>query len=400
MERTTFSRAERRTYAQEATRRRDGVVARRVKRKKETAARWGRAFSLSSSDSNRPPQVRRIRNNGKSLLLRSLVVTILSIVWLDSSVTASVQSNSRLFEKQINATVALLQQSSYTNVTCSGYFSNLNANEYLNLSSIDVAKCPVRQMFYATNNYFPVWGYESNVANDYGKILVRQSGECTVISDTSASHDFQIPCKAHDYCYDLRKASFSGTVSDKDCDDAFNQLMKANCNDRSFINRQLCNATRATVYRAVRLGPVVTDPNPGVVVISNIASRKCVDVEGPSLATRTPLQQWKCKNINNQRFRIWPSAGASGYFEVRPVYPTNRCVSIANSVWIDPCNSNQYSQQVRIRGIAKKDEYIITSRIRPRGCWHVPHSTKDGLDLLNPYCNVQDSWSRWRINSG
>lgn len=74
--------------------------------------------------------------------------------------------------------------------------------------------------------------------------------------------------------YDLRKASFSGTVSDKDCDDAFNQLMKANCNDRSFINRQLCNATRATVYRAVRLGPVVTDPNPGVVVISNIASKK------------------------------------------------------------------------------------------------------------------------------
>lgn len=41
----------------------------------------------------------------------------------------------------------------------------------------------------------------------------------TYSPDTGPFFDFQVPCKAHDYCYDLRKAGFSGTVTDDACDD-------------------------------------------------------------------------------------------------------------------------------------------------------------------------------------
>ncbi len=252
-------------------------------------------------------------------------------------------------------------------------------------------------MFYATNNYLPVWGHESNVANDYGKVVIRQDGGCTLISDTGPSYDFQIPCKAHDYCYDLRKASFSGTVSDRACDTTFNQLMNAHCNDRAIGHRKACAAARVGAYLAVITPPVVTNPNPGAVMFSNVASRKCIDVEGPSATRWTPLQQWSCKRVNNQRFKIWPSSGAPGLFEIRPLFPNNRCISTLLAVWINPCNSSLKTQQVIIKGFSNRDEYTITSRANLQGCWGVPRTTTNGVDLISSVCGSQLSWFRWRI---
>ncbi len=83
-------------------------------------------------------------------------------------------------------------------------------------------------MFRARHSYFPTWGYEANVFNDYGRVLVRSTGECSGpldnwinwldFPDRGYAWDFRVPCKAHDYCYDLRRASFGNTVSDEGCE--------------------------------------------------------------------------------------------------------------------------------------------------------------------------------------
>ena len=294
----------------------------------------------------------------------------------------------------------VMKKISYSNVNCAGYFGNLSASEYLNLSKSDSAKCPIRQMFRAANNYSPVWGYETNVAREYGKVLVRQSGACTVIPDTALSYDFQIPCKAHDYCYDLRKASFSGTVTDLDCDVVFYQLMDAHCKHRASGHRGFCNAVRNGAFSAVLTPPVVTDPNPGLVRFVNVASKRCLDVEGPSLALRTPLQIWSCKNVSQQKYRIWPSPGSPGYFQVKPLYPNNRCSASVNSVWIDRCVNNANAQKIAIYGVGSKDEYTIHSRAMTRNCWVVPPKYADGVDVRSSTCNALNSRYRWKIQNG
>ncbi len=291
----------------------------------------------------------------------------------------------------------IMKKISYSNVNCAGYYGNLSASEYLNLSKSDSAKCPIREMFRAPNNYFPVWGYETNVAREYGKVLVRQSGACTILSDTALSYDFQIPCKAHDYCYDLRKASFSGTVTDRDCDNVFYRLMDAHCKHRASMHRGFCNTVKIGAYRAVMEPVVVTNPNPGLVRFVNVASKRCLDVEGPSLALRTPLQIWSCKNVSQQKYKIWPSPSSPGYFQVKPLYPNNRCSASVNSVWIDECVNNSNAQKIAIYGVGSKDEYTIHSRAMTRNCWVIPPKYADGADLRSSTCNALNSRYRWKI---
>ncbi len=285
----------------------------------------------------------------------------------------------------------------YTSLSCSGHYSTGSAGFYLNLWGVgfDPSYCPVDGMFIAANNYTPVWGHETNVANDYGKVIIRQDGQCSYGAATGWAWDFQVPCKAHDYCYDLRQASFSGTVGDSDCDAWFYWLMEAHCNDRILSGD--CRIIRDVYYNAVSLPWVVTDPNPGILEIRNLATGKCADIEGPSIQNNVPVQQWSCVGVSNQRFRIYPAPQAAGYFWIRPTH-SNRCVRVPfNGDPVQYLCENSSSMEFRIQGALNQDWYSIRSRAEISKCWKVPETTTNGADLVNPTCNDYSSWFIWRI---
>ena len=240
---------------------------------------------------------------------------------------------------------------------------------------------------------------ESNVADDHGRIMVRETGECSYIPDTAGWYDFQIPCKAHDYCYDLREASFSATVTDDDCDEALNDLLDAHCNNRSFLSRLACHDTRRGAHAAVSSPGVVTDPNPGIVEIRNKVTSKCAEIEGPFSTAGTPIQQWDCVGRGNQQFRFWPSPGAAGYFRIVPVDPQRRCARMIDLPVLWTCNDSWNSQRFRIRDVTDQNEYTIRSRYNQSLCWSIPYSHENGINLANPSCFEGNNWLIWRIQS-
>ncbi len=205
-----------------------------------------------------------------------------------------------------------------------------------------------------------------------------------------------MPCKAHDYCYDLRKAGFSGTVTDQGCDDAFYWLMEAHCNNRVFAGD--CRDVRDSYYFAVTRSGVVTDPNPGVVSIYNLSSYMCADVEGPAAGDDTPIQQWSCLNTSNQRYRVWPSPGAPGLFQFRPEWITGKCVDAWN--WVTQWTCGEYTtQRFRIQGALGQDQYSIRNQYTNfANCWHVPNdSYANGTNLATPPCDDYNYWYIWRF---
>ncbi len=281
----------------------------------------------------------------------------------------------------------------YTTLNCAGYFSDRDSWFYLNTSPSDGAYCPVMGMFKAANNYTPVWGFETNVANDYGKIIIRQDGGCSNSPDTGWAWDFQVPCKAHDYCYDLRKASFSGTVSDSDCDSSFYWIMEAHCNNRLFSGD--CRIVRNSYFAAVSLPWVVTNPNPQGVNIKSKATGKCVDLEGPSSANGTPIQQWSCVGVANQRWTIWPGS-TPGYFRIQTHSAGNKYIRVSNVVY-QYALAGYSSMEFKIQGALNQDQYSIRSRNKPNECWKVPVSYTNGVNLIDPTCNDFSNWWIWRI---
>ncbi|RMH78219.1 MAG: hypothetical protein D6683_07890 [Actinomyces sp.] len=284
----------------------------------------------------------------------------------------------------------------YTTISCAGRWNDLVAYWYLNLDPGDIAYCASSGMFIAANGYTPVWGFETNVANDFGKIALRQDGGCSNSPDTGWAWDFQVPCKAHDYCYDLRKASFSGTVSDNDCDLWFFWMMEAHCNDRFFSGD--CRIIRDLYYAAVSLPGVVTEPNPGLVEIQNFGSSKCADIEGPSTADNTPIQQWSCVGVSNQRFRIWPAPGAPGYFQIKPQHASGLCARALTDPVQWACSNTWNTQRFKLQGALNLDRYSIRSKYRENECWKVPTSYANGADLEDPACFDTNNWYLWSIN--
>lgn len=158
-----------------------------------------------------------------------------------------------------------------------GYSSDQGATTYLDIypAGTDDGYCAPGGIFWARNGYLPVWGFETNVANDYGWIPLRQDGFCSYSPDTGLAWDFQVPCKAHDYCYDLRKAGFSASATDNACDNAFDSLMEAHCNNRVLIDD--CRIVRFTMYSFVSANDVATNPDPAAVTIRPLHSGKCAE---------------------------------------------------------------------------------------------------------------------------
>ena len=139
---------------------------------------------------------------------------------------------------------------------------------------------------------------------------------------------FQVPCKAHDYCYDLRKAGFSGTDPDAGCDDQFYWLMWADCEDQVFYT--LCMNSAAAIYLAVQ--PAVTNADPAAIVLRPThTSGRCAGVVGTT--TRSAVSQLSCSIpvASSKKFRIVPASGAPGYFQIKSA-SSSKCMDLSVSV--------------------------------------------------------------------
>jgi Ricin-type beta-trefoil lectin domain/Prokaryotic phospholipase A2 len=254
-------------------------------------------------------------------------------------------------------------------------------------------------LFNARNGYLPVYGFETNVANDYGKIVIKQGGGCSASPDTGFAFDFQVPCKAHDYCYDMRKAGFSGIVGDTDCDNAFYWLMEAHCNNRVLSGD--CRITRDAYFYAVTRSWVVTNADPAPVSFKAVHSNKCADVSGSGNTENVPIIQFSCTGNSNQKFKVFPSFLSAGRYEIRPTHVTpfqDRCAyrNANANVYQATCQQTT-SFQVRIVGSFSQNIFTV----RPQSnssCWDIPYSSLNDSIQVSTYTCTETSNQRWIVS--
>ncbi len=272
--------------------------------------------------------------------------------------------------------------------------------------------------------------------------MVEKSGECSGLKDDwnldfpddSKVHDFQIPCKAHDHCFDLIRAGLSGTVSERDCDARMDDLMKADCNNRNGKDKFACDGARHGVRIFVGFFSSV-GPDPGLVRLVNVGSSLCADVDrsvlpngqlSDGLADGTVLLQWPCRvfNAENQQFRLRPSTHR-GYFEIRPEHSIHldKCITaVATTLVLATCERlakrGPYSQErpssptqsFKITSVADSDRYVFTSMAHDKACWAVPNRAVvhggaylpgKGTGLLATYCtdSYPGQYQIWRIEN-
>lgn len=289
----------------------------------------------------------------------------------------------------------------YSNVFCSTRTFTGTATAYLDFQTSDSpATCPPHTVFWNRKTYSAVWGFETNVANDYGKILLKQNGGCSHGPDTGPSWDFQVPCKAHDYCYDLIEAGFVANLIRFDCNNTFYYLMEAHCNNRVFSGD--CRYTRDTYYAAVdKYGNPVVSPA-YVSLRPWLNSNKCADVRGPSSADGTPIQNYTCFAVSQQRFRFSPAAGNSSYYEIQSQF-ASKCADVdintppPRFLTIWPCGTGLTQRHFRISSVGG-DVWEIRSRYASlQTCWDLPYSdSSDGNRLVEWWCDGQ-SKQRWLL---
>lgn len=113
---------------------------------------------------------------------------------------------------------------SYSRLRCARTSAFGTTDEYLNGTT-----CPT-QAFFNRHGYFPVWGVHQGVSR-----AVEQRGECSWYPDTGPYWDFQTPCKAHDYCWDLVRMnkyvnrSTYTKVTEGRCDQLFRDDLFRHC---------------------------------------------------------------------------------------------------------------------------------------------------------------------------
>lgn len=106
--------------------------------------------------------------------------------------------------------------------------------------------------------YYPVWGTQNGVRR-----ALRRSGECNWAPNTGAYWDFQVACKSHDYCYDLRRVGGYANVSKRGCDDEFLGAMVQDCEPRGWPARVTCVDLAIRFYLAVSGGGRAADDDRG-----------------------------------------------------------------------------------------------------------------------------------------
>ncbi len=238
----------------------------------------------------------------------------------------------------------------YSRLTCSDYKPGSTAEDYLDFDEGDASPtCPPMGLFLALGErrrvvdkeadyYYPAWADSPYHNEDYnnqnrdfgdrnhGKIIVRSGGDCTVISDTFVHYDFQVPCKAHDYCYDLTRAGLHRTVGTGNCDRTFSTLQSAHCSNRNDMWVDRCHETALGTDWGVRLAGV--SPGPGRVLVRNVSTGKCLALSVPwsrpprwSSAGRVPVVQKSCAagDADQQFYVVQAGDAGSGNYVIKPV---------------------------------------------------------------------------------
>ncbi len=242
----------------------------------------------------------------------------------------------------------------YSRLTCSDYKPGSTAEDYLDFDEGDASPtCPPMGLFLALGErrrvvhreadyYFPVWAdshYHNEDHNNqnkdfgdrnHGKIIVRSGGDCSGLRDTDTEYDFQVPCKAHDYCYDLTRVGLHRTVGTGNCDRTFRELLSAHCYNRADVWILQCHSVAMRPKIGTQLAGV--SPEPGRVRIRNVSTGKCLALSVPwsrpprwssrwSSAGRVPVVQKSCAagDVDQQFYVVQAGDAGSGNYVIKPV---------------------------------------------------------------------------------
>lgn len=295
---------------------------------------------------------------------------------------------------------------SYSTLLCGRFQMNRSAANYINMSGNDSNPfCPSLSVFIASRGYLPAWGYEQYLA-PHGKVATNQFGDkCSApaVSYVPGLLNFEVPCSAHDYCYDLRRSGLGGTVSKLSCDSEFRTLMTTYCEQRhswwSAVQRLACLDTRDLHYNAVvLLGS--TNLEPGWVTVRNRFSGLCIGVQG-SVVPGAVIQQESCPTtlVSDRRWQVRPAPSRPGFFELRPTAALGRCARVRPAAFpprvsVSPCIGGA-DLAFQIRGHNGQNRYSLRSSQYNGECLRVPNTTLNE-DLRSVSCNNAGR-ERWDI---
>ncbi len=235
----------------------------------------------------------------------------------------------------------------YSRLDCRSYSASSNASTYLDFSGDDSKPvCPPMGLFLAlgerrrvvyreADHYYPVWADSPYHNEDYknsnadfgysnqGKIILRADGACSFIRDTFLHYDFQVPCKAHDYCYDLARAGLHRTTGTGRCDTVFRSLLISSCNNRflgSSVEKGACTVEALFLTGAVQ--DVGVSPEPGRVRIRNVYTGKCLTMtsKSPTLfANSKYVVQKRCdrNNVLQHFYVVQSSESVEGPYMIK-----------------------------------------------------------------------------------
>ena len=378
------------------------------------AVRDGGAFSLVSPDGNRQFSVAEpwaFDSDGHSLSTQFFVA--------DGSLFQSVDVR--------GATPPIYIDPEYEWTWCNDERSFASAAHFLDLDTNGSVTCPIVPAFWERAGYLPKLGRSPNVFDDYGLVMGKPDGDCGNLDftdidpgeDIGHAWDFDQACDAHDYCYDLIRAGMlgKGNSSKDDCDDAFNDLMKADCNNRpnggwlpEGTEFFWCENKRGTFDLAVSAipGPGTSPP---FLSLRAGHSSKCADVEGSNLNSGARVLQWPCTGNANQRFQFNPTD--DGIFEIKPqhsiaVNSGERCITrISNGtlplLWQYVCYSTslqRYRLEVIKGGLTSWTigswRYYRIKDSQDR-CWDVPYSYTANSVQISTYSCTSNPNQSWRL---
>jgi len=159
----------------------------------------------------------------------------------------------------------------YRTLRCNSFSDYRDATSYIERTA--ARWCPRSWLEFGVwsqatgRNYMPK---QSRIDGRNRMLAVRRSGECGIIPDTGPSWDFQVPCKGHDYCYDLIRWGLP-RVRQSACDNVFERTLYSHCDHWDgfwdAVHRRYCRYLAAGAMVAVRLN---TRVNP--LDVSNIPS--------------------------------------------------------------------------------------------------------------------------------
>ncbi len=255
-----------------------------------------------------------------------------------------------------------------------GYSTNSVAYRYLDIfpkANGDYGYCPAPGMFEKRHGYRAAWMYQTNVYDDYGWILVRASGECSYAPPTGWAWDFLAACLAHDYCYDLRRAGWSLTVTDNQCDKMLNAIAVADCNNRGSpvwdLERISCDFWARGFYGEVsEFWNTVNASSPPIVSFQAQSSGECIDIDGGSAANNIRAIQYYCTGTANQEFRTVPAAWFPGSFNLVATH-SNKCLTFYDGnpdlLGQYDCHDGYINQAWRLVPVGVTNRWTIRSSV-------------------------------------